>query len=332
MRRNSDDIYDRFRKHSHRTFEEAAARYLAEFQGKVKSRAAQSIDALRPYIGALRLIDVDDEALQQFKEDRKLGCGAFTKPAMAGTICKDLTQCTTILNKAAKVWRWIPLAPKIEHVKGPRKRAYPFTWEEQDRLFSALPTGWDCGAALFAVNTGVRKEELFGLKWTDRRWVPELDIKNADGSVKERMYVFVLAMTKNGMQRAVICNSIARRAVDYQRKWQDKHGESEFVFPSRSAARKFSKVRDSGTVWRRAWKEAGLPTGPFIKQGLHNARHTTGHRLRAVGCPREDRSAFLGHSKTSLEEHYAENDLARLLEWGEKITVRRETTILRAVG
>src|SRR3990167_253927 len=211
--RDSGDFYSRFRQHAQRTFGEAAAKYLAGFQGKVKSRAAQSIDAVAPYIAHLRLIDVDDEALQQFKEDRLAGRGAFSKPAMVGTINKDLTQVVTILNKAAKVFRWIPIVPTIEHVKGPRKRAYPFTWEEQDRLFAALPTGWDCGAAIFAVNTGVRKEELFGLKWSDRRWLPELDIKNADGSIKERMYVFVLAITKNGMERAVICNSIARRAV-----------------------------------------------------------------------------------------------------------------------
>lgn len=331
-RRDSGDIYDRFRQHAHRTFGEAAAKYLADFQGKVKSRAAQSIDAVAPYIAHLRLIDVDNEALAVFKEDRKAGRGAFTKPAMVGTINKDLTQVVTVLNKAAGTYRWIPFVPTIEHVKGPRKVAYPFTWEEQDRLFAALPTGWDCGAALFAVNTGVRKEELFGLKWSHRRWVPELDIKNPDGTVKERMYVFVLTATKNDMPRAVICNSIARRAVEYQRKWQEKYGGSDYVFPSRSPRTARSKVRDSGTVWRRAWKEAGLPTGPLVKQGLHNARHTCGHRLRAVGCPAEDRNAFLGHAKTNLSEHYATEALERLLEWGEKITIRRETTILRAVS
>jgi len=336
----TNGIYDRFEKHAHRTFAEAAARYLAEYQGKDKTRAAQSIDAVIPYISDLCLIDVDDEAMQQFKEDRRLGRPPFVdkrgkpKPAMVGTINKDLTQVVTILNRAAKVWRWIPLAPMIELVRGGVRKAYPFTWEEQDRLFAALPTGWDAGAALFCVNTGVRKEELFGLKWADRRWMPELDIKNADGSVKERMYVFILADTKNGEQRAVICNSIARRAVEYQQRYQEKwNTQSEYVFPARTPSGKFktTKVRDAGKVWDDAWKKAGLPVDKYVKRGIHNCRHTFAHRLRAAGVPQEDRNALLGHARTNLAEHYAQGDVDRLLAYAERVTTRRETTILRAV-
>src|SRR5688572_23497376 len=208
--RNSTDRFERF---ADKTFGEAAARYLAEFDGKPssKERAAHALYSVAPYIGHLRLVDVDDEAMAQYKEDRKLGRSPFKKPAMVGTIGKELTQVVTVLSKACRVWRWISSVPLLQHPKGPRRVAYQFNWEEQDRLFRHLPTGWDCGAALFAVNTGVRKEEMFGLKWEHRRWVPELDIKNADGSVKERMYVFLLLETKNSMVRAVVCNSIARR-------------------------------------------------------------------------------------------------------------------------
>lgn len=330
--RRPTSIADRFERHADKTFATAAARYLAEHQGKDKTRAAQSIDAVNPYIGDHYLMDVDDEAMQQFKEDRQQGKGAFDRPAMVGTINKDLTQVVTILNKACRVWRWIPSAPKLEHVRGPAKQPYPFTWEEQDRLFSALPTGWDCGAALFAVNTGVRREELFGLKWSDRRWVPELDIKNDDGSVKERMFVFVLGDTKNGEQRAVICNSIARRAVAYQQKWQEKFGKSDWVFPSQAKQNLRSKVRNSGVVWERAWKLAGLPVDKYVRRGMHNCRHTYAHRLRAAGVPQEDRNALLGHARTNLAEHYATPDIERLLAHAEKVTLRRETTVLRAVG
>lgn len=328
-RPRNPSIYERFERHAERTFAEAATRYLAEYQGKDKSRASQSIFSLAPYIGHLKLIDIDDEALQQFKEDRRLGRGAFTKPAMAGTVNKDLTQVVTVLNKACRVWRWLPSTPMLEHVSGPRRQAYPLTWEEQYKLFDKLPTGWDCGCALFAIHTGCRKEEIFGLKWSDRRWVPELDIKDADGKVKERMYVFVLSDTKNGEQRAVICNSIARRAVSYQQKCQEKYGQSEYVFPSQARQNLRSKVRSGGVVWDRAWKAAGLPVDKYVKRGIHNCRHTFAHRLRAAGVPQEDRNALLGHAKTNLAEHYATPDIERLLAHAEKVTVARETTVLR---
>jgi integrase len=332
--RNSGSMFERFERHAQKNFGEAAARYLQEFQGKDRTRPSQSIDAVMPYIGSLRLIDVDDEAMQQFKHDRTNGLGAFDRPAMAGTTNKDITQVVTILGKACRVWRWLPSVPKIEYVRGPSRQAYPFSWAEQDKLFGALPTGWDCGAALFAVNTGVRKEELFGLKWTHRQWVPELDIKDASGNVIERMYVFLLGDTKNGEQRAVICNSLARRAVAYQEKFQAKDGffKSDYVFPTRVKGKKATKVRDAGVVWDRAWKAAGLPSGRMVKRGIHNCRHTCGHRLRAVGCPQEDRNAYLGHAKANLSEHYATTALERLLHWGELIAIRKETTILRVVG
>lgn len=323
--RKSNSINDRFERHAERSFAEAAARYLSEFDGKPgsKDRAAQAIYSVAPYIGHLKLIDVDDEAMGPFKEDRKLGRGAFKRPAMVGTINKELTQVTTVLSKACRVWRWLPSVPLLQHLKGAVRQAYPFSWSEQDRLFRALPSGWDLGAAVFAVNTGVRKEEMFGLKWTDLQWIPELG---------PEIFVFVLRDTKNGKQRAVICNSNARRAVEYQRKNQAKNGQSEYVFPTQWLGNKGGRCVASGKAWTDAWKRAGLPWGPLIKAGIHNCRHTFAHRLRAAGVPQEDRNALLGHANTSLATHYALPDVARLLAYAELITERKETTVLRAVG
>lgn len=327
-------IYERFERHADRSFGEAAARYLTEFQGKPSSkrRAAAAIDSVIPYIGKLRCIEVDDEAMLAFKEDRRAGRHPFKRPAMVNTVNKELTQVVTVLRKACRVWRWIPSAPALEHLRGAERQPYPLTWEEQDKLFGKLPTGWDVGAGLFLINTGCRKEEMFGLKWTDRRWIPELDIKGPDGEVRERMYVFVLRTTKNGEQRALICNTIARRAVERQEKWQDKYGKSEFVFPSNHRGFRGTQVRSAGKVWDRAWRAAGLPSGPLVKKGMHNCRHTFAHRLRAAGVPQEDRNALLGHARTNLAEHYATPDIERLLAHAEKVCERRETTVLRAIG
>jgi integrase len=91
-------------------------------------------------------------------------------------------------------------------------------------------------------------------------------------------------------------------------------------------------VRAAGKVWNQAWIKAGLPSGKMVKQGIHNCRHTFAHRLRAAQVPQEDRNALLGHAKTNLAEHYSTPDVARLLEHAEKVTLRRETTVLRVVG
>lgn len=310
------NIWARFEKNAGRTFGEAAARYLKEFDGKDKQRQVYALESLEPYIGNLPLIDVDAGALETFKEDRREGRGAFKKPAMAGTINKELTVVTTVLNRACRDWRWIPSVPRIRHVKGIRRVAYPLTWAEQAALFTALPDNWEMGCALFAVNTGVRKAELFGLKWSDMVVIPEFDT-----------FVFVLRNTKNGKDRAVICNSIARRAVNYER-----NNGSKYVFPSSSNANRGGLMVTSNKVWHTAWKRASLPEDPLIRKGIHNLRHTFAHRLRAAGVPEEDRNALLGHNNASLSQHYALPDIERLQDMAERVTERKETVVLRSVN
>ncbi len=315
-RSRGNPIWGRFEANAHRTFEEAAARYLKEFDGKDGQRQAYCIESLIPYIGSHTLIEVDSEALQEYKEDRKNGVGAFKKPAMAGTINKELTVVTTILNRACRDWRWIPSVPRIRHVKGAKRIAYPLTWDEQETLFSCLPTHWDTGAAMFAVNTGVRKGELFGLQWKDMTPIPDLDT-----------FVFILNDTKNGKDRAVICNSLAKQAVNLQRD-----NKSKYVFPSRRAQNTGSMVRNCNGVWRKAWRDAGMPSDPLIRKGIHNLRHTFAHRLRAAEVPEEDRNLLMGHSNASLSQHYALPAIERLQEMAERVTERRDSVILRSTS
>lgn len=308
------NIWKKYEQNAGRKFEHAAIKYLEEFDGKDKRRQQYALRALIPYIGKMRIIDVNNDALEVYKEDRKQGVGAFSKPAMAGTINKELTVVTTILNRAWRDWEWIPRVPRIRHVKGVSRVAYPLTWDEQDKLFAYLPDKWAVGAANFAINTGVRKAELFGLQWKDRVEIPSLDT-----------FVFILKDTKNGKDRAVICNSEARKAVESQ-----EGNGSDWVFPSACGRNLKNRVSSSNKVIRTAWEKAGLPSDPLIRKGIHNFRHTFGHRLRACNVSQEDRDALLGHSNKSLSEHYALPAIENLSEMAERVTERKEIVVLRA--
>ncbi len=304
------NIWKRFEQNAGRCFGDAAIKYLKEFDGKDIQRQRYALRALAPYIKDTRLIDIDNDALEVFKEDRWEGKGAFVRPAMAGTINKELTVVTTVLNRACRDWRWLPSVPRIRLVKGPTRVAYPLTWDEQDKLFSCLPPGWNKGAAQFAVNTGVRKSELFGLKWKDKVDIPSLGT-----------FVFILRDTKNGKDRAVICNSLAREACS--------QNGSDYVFPSHHRGLNGNRLSMSNTIWRYAWAKAGLPEDPLIRKGIHNLRHTFAHRLRAWSVPDEDRNSLMGHNNSSLSEHYALPDLERLSEMAERVTERKEIVVLR---
>lgn len=261
-------------------------------------------------------MDVNDDALDQFKFDRANGLGAFTKAASSGTINFEINLVSTILNKACKKWEWLPRTLQLERVDGPRKQPYPLTWEEQDALFSELPKHWSDGLALFGFNTGLRIQELLGLKWADRKKIPTLNT-----------FIFVLHQTKNREAQVVICNSLARLAVERQ-----EGNGSEYVFPSRCNQNKGGRMKNV-EAWWEAWERAGLPADKWTRRGPHNMRHTFGHRLREAGVSDEDRAALLHHG-TSLEQDYAMPDIERLSECAELATKRREGGVIlrRVVG
>jgi len=293
-----------------RTFAEAAARYLDSYQPIRRDVDALSI--VMPFIGELPLEHVSQDTLLPFVESRQ------RDGVMAGTINRDLAPVKRVLSLAARVWRdgnspWLPQAiPYIELVRGPRKRCYPLQWHEQDALFKLLPGHLQL-PCLFDVNTGLREGELCNLRWDWEVKIPEL---------KTTIFVLPAEFTKNRQERAVVLNGIARRIVDSVR---GDHKEFLFTYHGKP----LQGVENS--AWRRAWKTAGLPVDRLITRGVHNLRHTFGHRLKAAGVSQEDRRVLLGHGKANVTENYSLPDLTRLMRCVESIEKRTETVILRPV-
>ena len=292
-----------------RTFQEAAIKFLEDNQGKkLIERYVYAFDRVMPHIGHLRLDRIHNDTLSSYRRARR------ADGVSAGTINKELSCVRRVLSLAARVWRhdngmsWLDTPPLIEMEKGVKRKPYPLSWEEQDRLFRELP-GHLQRIALFKVNTGFRKQEVLQLRWNWEVQVPELETS-----------VFILPVidefqTKNGQERVVVLNSIARRVVDEQR---GKH--PEFVFTYRGRPTK--SIHNSG--WKLARERAGLR-----QVRVHDLRHTFGHRLRAAGVSYEDRQDLLGHKSDRITTHYSAPDIARLIEAAEKVCVRRPNTVIR---
>lgn len=312
MHRRGPSWTQRFEKHARRNFADAADKYLKAYEGKDKRRVAYAIKWLIPYLGDVVLMDVNDEALEQFKHDRLNGLGAFEKRSSSGTVNYEIGLVSTILNAACREWEWIPRTLKLKRVKGPRRQPYPLTWDQQDALFAELPVSWREGVILFGFNTGAREQEILGLRWEDEVQIPELSTS-----------VFVLNDTKNNESRALILNSLARLAVERQRD-----NDSEYVFPSSSNRSRGERMNTLWDTWDAAWKAAGLPSDQWTRRGPHNMRHTFLHRLRVAGVSEEDRGALAGHG-TTLEQDYAMPEIEKLTKLAELATRRSSGVILR---
>jgi integrase len=292
-----------------RTFDEAAARYIDDDTGKKSlPRDIVSIKAVFPYIGNLALESVHAGTLDRFVSDRQAA------GISAGTIRRDLSVVRQILKLACLKWRepngepWLKSVPMMPSVKGEKPRqARPITHEEQARLFPLLPD-YLAEMALFAVHTGCRDQEICGLQWA---WEHKV---NGDNTT-----VFILPgnITKNGKERIIPLNAVARSIVEARRQ---VGGEHVFSLNGKRLQR----------MNNRAWQQARIAAGmPSVR--VHDLRHTFGNRLRYAGVSYEDRQDLLGHHAGRITSHYCKADIYRLIEAVELLTKADTSPTLQPV-
>jgi len=300
-----------------RTFRVAATKYLQDFAQKksIKDDAVQ-LRMLDPLIGGLDLRHVHMGSLQEFIAKRRAeGVKTKTLNAALGVVRR-------ILNLAASEWldekslTWLETAPKIKlsPVRDARS-PYPLTPEEQALLFQELPDHL-ARMALYKVNTGCREQEVSQLRWDYEVKVPELDTS---------VFIIPKDYVKNGEERLVVLNRVARSVVDSMRGLHPTH---VFVrVPAKGGA-----PRPVGRMYNTAWKSAReraaqkwaerhnepAPEG-FKRVRVHDLKHTFGRRLRAAGVSFEDRQDLLGHKSGRITTHYSQAELGNLIAAAEKV-------------
>ena len=297
-----------------RSFEEAAIKFVAENQHKRSlNRDICILKQLMPFIGNLPLHHVHRGTLDPYIDyKRKEG----RAPA---TINHALKLVRRILRLAEYEWMdqfgltWLERAPRIRMLPNPNPRQpYPLSWDEQQMLFSALPAHL-AEMALFTVNTGCRDAEVCRLQWDWEVKVPTLET-----------FVFIVpgSFVKNGDERLVVLNDIAKSVVDARR---GKHRKYVFTFQGKPIQRMLN------SSWCRVRKEVGLP-----QVRVHDLKHTFGRRLRAAGVSFEDRQDLLGHRSGRMTTHYSAAELSMLIEAANKVCerngIRPELVVLRRLN
>jgi len=293
-----------------RTFDAAAARYVEEYGHKRSiDRDIISLKTVMPFIGNMELKMIHSGSLDGFIKARK------SAGITAGTLTRDLAIVRRVLNLAAKLWRdeqgrpWLTTVPMMPTIQGAKRKPRPISIAEQDRLIQNMPA-YLADMVLFALHTGLRDQELCGLKWDHEARVPELDTT-----------VFIIGeeRAKNERERIVPLNAVARSIVEKYR------GQSEFVFNLKG--KRLDRINN------RAWKKARLEA-ELQDVRVHDLRHTFGMRLRAAGVSFEDRQDLLGHYAGRITTHYSRVEIARLIECVELMCERKkpELTLVRKTG
>ena len=297
-----------------RSFELAAAKFVRENQHKrtIRNDIGQ-LKRLMPWIGSIPLNRIHIGTMQSWIEHRR------KEGVATGTINHGLKVIRRILNLAQSEWldenglTWLAAAPKIKLLPDTKKRQpYPLNWDEQQLLFSALPAHL-AEMALFAVNTGCRDAEICNLRWDWEVRVPPL-----------KTFVFIVPgeFVKNGDERLVILNDIAKSVVNARR---GKHPTHVFAYKGKPI------VRMLNSSWCRVRKILSLE-----QVRVHDLKHTFGRRLRAAGVSFEDRQDLLGHRSGRMTTHYSAAELSKLIEAANSVCERRgnrpELVVLRRLS
>ncbi len=221
------------------------------------------------------------------------------------TINMPLEVVRHILNLAAGEWldenglTWLQSAPKIRLLsRADAREPYPLSWDEQEKLFAALPEHLRM-MCFFAVNTGLRNKEVCGLQWDDEIEIPELQTS---------VFIIPKERIKNREDRLVVLNRMAKAVVERVRR-----DHSVWVFTYKGSPLQ--------SMYTTAWKEAREKVGlPFVR--IHDLKHTYGRRLRAAGVSFEDRQSLLGHKSGKLTTHYSAPELLSLIAASERVSAR----------
>jgi integrase len=248
--------------------------------------------------------------LQEFIASRRKA-GVKTK-----SINHALAIVRRILNLAASEWfderglTWLETAPKIKLLQVTDARdPYPLNFDEQARLFRELPAHV-ARMALLKVNTGCREQEVCKLKWEWEVPVPEFS---------SSVFIIPGAHVKNGDDRVVVLNGVARSVVDEVR---GQHADFVFTYRGHPVTKIYNSAwkcaRERAADELEAETKTPAPWG-FRNVRVHDLKHTFGRRLRAAGVSFEDRQDLLGHKSGRITTHYSQAELENLIEAANKV-------------
>jgi integrase len=263
------------------TFEEMVQKYLMEYCKSHKAESTTQRDEryislhLTPFLGGLTLDKITPKLINQYKTQR-------LRVNKLGTVAIDLRILSKMFSLAVKEWEWCKDNPVSKVTIGKLHNEIDrwLTHDEEEKLLNHLP-GWLREIVLFALNTGMRQDEILSLKWTEvdlfRRTVTVLKSKNYERRVIPLDVVALNLLSQKAKVRAI----------------------SGLVFPDPKTGQ---KIIPENVMWYfySAQEKAGISHVQF-----HDLRHTFATRLVQSGCDLYKVSKLLGHRDIKTTQRYA---------------------------
>lgn len=282
------------------TVREAVDRFIEDHAPNLKPQAirryATSLKWLLPVFGDMLLSQVSSKDLLAFEQARRRmrPTKHAARKVSFVTIKRDFA-CLSSVFSHAETMEWITHNPVKPYIKGraranilvesdPRTR---YLDHEEERAI--VIAGGDVGFAeeiTFAIDTGVRAEEQWGLERRD------IDARRGRLTVRGEL-------TKNGKTRVI---PLLPRALEIARKRMLRNTGSNLLFPRTQEGEAMEHTRAYRQL-QKAVEAAGITE----HVEWHDLRRTCGCRLlQDHGMTMLEVSKWLGHSSVKVTEaHYA---------------------------
>lgn len=269
------------------TFEEFQIRYMETHSRRNKEESSSirdkwSFKQLEKSFNGLMLREITPERISEYK-DRRMAEGV-----MVATLAKELQLLRNALNIAVREWKWLEMTPFLEvKIEVPNNEIERFlTPDEEARLLKECPD-WLKEIVIFAINTGMRRNEILTLKW------PQVDLDRR---------VLTLLVTKNKDKRGVPMNATVQELLRAKGAIRTSSG---YVFPSEAGTQ--INPHNLERAFRAARKEAKLEDVRF-----HDLRHTAGSRMAQAGIDIYTIAKILGHRTLAMTMRYAHHNVESL--------------------
>ena len=292
-----------------RTFNQAAERFGKEHYKNLKpatrKRYTASIANLLEDFNGVHLDAIDTVKLGDFERRRKEQRSRRSRATVTtATIRRDLG-CLSVMFTLAQGWGWAatnPVKPYIflrnqtKALPNSKPRERYLDHDEEDEIVQNAPRK-SKRAIVFAIDTGLRKAEQFGVEWRD------VDFRKHRIRVRKEL-------TKTSRERYV---PLVPRVLGILK---EMHAERSLKCPFVFATKDGERYSETSPTYYEALQTAVRRASKAREaRKLHPVEHVEWHDLRRTcGCRLlQDRkfsmeyvSKWLGHTSTKVtEQHYA---------------------------
>src|SRR5690349_3562376 len=142
------------------SWKEAAVRWLRESTHKAsRDLDVMHLQWLDKLLGGLSLTEINRDVVDRITQAR-------LADGVSNASVNRLLQCVrVILRRSVNEWEWLDRAPKIRFLHEPTRRVRWLTRGEAEKLIEALPKHLRA-MVRFSLETGLRKSNVTGLKWS----------------------------------------------------------------------------------------------------------------------------------------------------------------------